>query len=211
MRRLLRNIRLVDGTGAPAREGAALLIEGDTIVHAGPLSTADAPRPGDAEVMAPLPSHEQHGPADVSGRGIFTIPFGPVRSGVFESLEFLVETPGEDVPHVNIRPHFKHRGVAKRFELLDVYDGVLVAERVEGIASVAHALAFSHAVEALCGIEVPESATQPRPGRAEIVLTPGATRSGTAGSFVLRNRSLEENGATERGRCRMAPTDSASG
>lgn len=29
---LLKNARLVDGTGAPARDGAALLVEGETIV-----------------------------------------------------------------------------------------------------------------------------------------------------------------------------------
>jgi imidazolonepropionase-like amidohydrolase len=45
MRILLRNARLIDGTGSAPRDGAALLIEGDTIVHAGPLSTADAPDP----------------------------------------------------------------------------------------------------------------------------------------------------------------------
>jgi Ni,Fe-hydrogenase III large subunit len=73
-------------------------------------------------------------------------------------MEFLVETPGEDIPHLNIRPNFKHRGVAKRFEGLGVDDAVLVAERVEGIASVAHALAFSHAVETLAGVEVPPAA-----------------------------------------------------
>jgi imidazolonepropionase-like amidohydrolase len=49
MRRLLRNLRLIDGTGAPAREGAALLIEGETIVHAGPLADGDAPSPAEAE------------------------------------------------------------------------------------------------------------------------------------------------------------------
>ena len=49
MRRLLRNLRLIDGTGAPAREGAALLIEGETIVHAGPLAAGDAPSPAEAE------------------------------------------------------------------------------------------------------------------------------------------------------------------
>jgi Ni,Fe-hydrogenase III large subunit len=116
------------------------------------------PRPGDAAVRAPLGPEERHGPADVTGRGVFTIPYGPVRSGVVESIEFLVETPGEDIPHVNIRPYFKHRGVAKRFESLAVDDGVLVAERVEGIASVSHALAFSHAVEELACVRVPPSA-----------------------------------------------------
>lgn len=49
MRRLLQNLRLIDGTGAPAREGAALLIEGETIVHAGPLADGDAPSPTEAE------------------------------------------------------------------------------------------------------------------------------------------------------------------
>jgi imidazolonepropionase-like amidohydrolase len=46
----LENARLVDGTGAPARDGA-ILIEGDTIVHAGPLSAADAPGGADVQVV----------------------------------------------------------------------------------------------------------------------------------------------------------------
>ena len=83
---------------------------------------------------------------------MFTLPLGPVRSGVYESIEFLIETPGEDIPHLNIRPHYKHRGIAKRFETLPVADGILVAERVEGISSVAHALAFAHAAENLTSV-----------------------------------------------------------
>ncbi|MGC4112727.1 MAG: hypothetical protein QM747_20365 [Nocardioides sp.] len=47
---------------------------------------------------------------------MFTLPLGPVRSGVVESIEFLLETPGEDIPHLNVRPHYKHRGIAKQFE-----------------------------------------------------------------------------------------------
>jgi Ni,Fe-hydrogenase III large subunit len=125
------------------------------------------PRPGHPESAGLLADDDRHGPADVTGRGIFTIPFGPVRSGVFESVEFLIETPGEDIPHLNIRPHFKHRGIAKRFEGLTVDDGVLVAERVEGIASVAHALAFSHAVERLSDTAVPRQAQLVRVVMAE--------------------------------------------
>ena len=53
MRILLRNARLIDGTGRAAQDGAALLIEGDTIVHAGPLAGADAPGP-DAAVTLDL-------------------------------------------------------------------------------------------------------------------------------------------------------------
>lgn len=102
------------------------------------------------------------------GTGVFTIPHGPVRSGVFESVEYLVETPGEDIPHLRIRPHAKHRGLQKRFEGMAVDRGVLLAERVEGIASVAHALAFAHAVETLAGTSVPAAAAMVRVLHAEL-------------------------------------------
>ena len=51
MRILIRNARLIDGTGTAAQDGAALLIEGDTIVHAGPLAAADAPDPAAAVIV----------------------------------------------------------------------------------------------------------------------------------------------------------------
>ncbi len=50
MRTYLKNARLIDGKGAPAVASAALVIEGDTIVHAGPLPAADAPG-SDARVV----------------------------------------------------------------------------------------------------------------------------------------------------------------
>ena len=131
------------------------------------------PRPGHPE-WERLEGHihssaaDQHGPVDVSGHGVFTLPLGPVRSGVFESIEFLIETPGEDIPHLNIRPHYKHRGIAKRFEGLRLADGVLVAERVEGIASVAHALAFAHAAETLAEVPPPRRAGLIRVIHAEL-------------------------------------------
>lgn len=119
---------------------------------------SELPIPGQGSVPQRLFPSTTAGPVDVSGHGMFTIPFGPVRSGVFESIEFLIETPGEEIPHVNIRPHYKHRGIAKRFEGLSLDDGVLVAERLEGIASVAHALAFCHAAEAIAEVPVPSRA-----------------------------------------------------
>jgi formate hydrogenlyase subunit 5 len=88
-------------------------------------------------------------PAHLAGEGVFTLPYGPVRSGVFESVQFLVETPGEDIPHLRTRVYHKHRGIETRFEGMSPADGVLVAERTEGVASVAHAMAFSQAIESL--------------------------------------------------------------
>ena len=75
------------------------------------------PRPG-----TPGPDRPGSGPTSIrcrvtsSGPGLFTIPHGPVRSGVMESIEYLVETPGEDIPHLNMRVFYKHRGIEKRFE-----------------------------------------------------------------------------------------------
>jgi len=113
-------------------------------------------RPGD-----PLPRH-------VEGYGLFTIPHGPVRSGVLESIEYLVETPGEAIPHLNMRVFYKHRGVARRFAGMTPRDAVLLAERTEGIASVAHALAFCHAVERMAGCVPPSAAALVRVLHAEL-------------------------------------------
>jgi formate hydrogenlyase subunit 5 len=126
------------------------------------------PRPGHPEPGREMRSGDRQGPVDVTGHGVFTLPLGPVRSGVYESIEFLIETPGEDIPHFNIRPHYKHRGIAKRFEGLSVADAALVAERVEGIAPVAHALAFAHAVETLADAEIPPRAELIRVIHAEL-------------------------------------------
>jgi formate hydrogenlyase subunit 5 len=107
-------------------------------------------------------------PRHVAGYGVFTIPHGPVRSGVFESMEYLVETPGEAIPHLNMRIFYKHRGIAARFAHATVSDGVLLAERTEGIASVAHTLAFCHAIEAIAGCEIPREAALVRVVHAEL-------------------------------------------
>ena len=133
-----------------------------------PDHEAKRPRPGAASAPAALDPDEHILPRHVTGKGIFTIPHGPVRSGVVEAIEYLVETPGEDIPHLNMRIFYKHRGIEKRFEGLDTADGALLAQRVEGIASVAHALAYCHAIERLAGCEVPWPARLIRVLHAEL-------------------------------------------
>jgi len=107
-------------------------------------------------------------PRHVTGYGVFTIPHGPVRSGVLESIEYLVETPGEAIPHLNMRVFYKHRGIADRYPGMTLADGVLLAEHTEGIASVAHALAFCHAAERIAGCEPPPAAALIRVLHAEL-------------------------------------------
>jgi Ni,Fe-hydrogenase III large subunit len=126
------------------------------------------PRPGEPGGPAALTPHERPVPAHLVGPGLFTLPHGPVRSAGLESVEYLVETPGEDIPHLRIRPHAKHRGVEKRFEGVEPRAGVVVAERVEGIASVAHAVGYATAVERLCGVEIPPAAGLVRLAHAEL-------------------------------------------
>jgi formate hydrogenlyase subunit 5 len=121
-----------------------------------------------APLIRPGSPQEHALPRHVAGYGLFTIPHGPVRSGVFESMEYLVETPGEAIPHLNMRIFYKHRGIAARFAGLTVADGTLLAERTEGIASVAHALAYCHALEAIAGCEVPPEAALVRVVHAEL-------------------------------------------
>jgi formate hydrogenlyase subunit 5 len=115
-------------------------------------------------LLLPGPSVPRH----VLGAGLFTIPHGPVRSGVMESIEYLVETPGEDIPHLSTRVFYKHRGVESRFEGLPAGDGVLLAERTEGVASVAHALAYCHAIERIADVSVPWPAALVRVLYAEL-------------------------------------------
>ena len=106
--------------------------------------------PGDQDVRP-----EHRGAERLAGPGVFVIPYGPVRSGVVEAAQFLVQTGGEDIAYCAQRLFFKRRGAERRICEVPVDQAVLVAERVSGTSSVAHALAFSHAVESLSVAEVP--------------------------------------------------------
>jgi formate hydrogenlyase subunit 5 len=83
------------------------------------------------------------------------LPFGPVRADVVESGEFLFYYIGEAILHYHPRLFFKHRGMEKRFVGLEAARGVVLAERVSGVGSVAHALAFCQAVETASNCVVP--------------------------------------------------------
>jgi formate hydrogenlyase subunit 5 len=132
-------------------------------------ASASRPAPGSPTPAGQTIWPDEHSLArHVMGPGMFTIPHGPVRSGVMESIEYLVETPGEDIPHLNMRIFYKHRGIEKRYEGMSTADGVLLAERTEGVASVAHALAYCHALERLADSRVPRPAALVRVMHAEL-------------------------------------------
>jgi Ni,Fe-hydrogenase III large subunit len=104
----------------------------------------------------------------VRGEGTFVMPYGPIRSGVFESIQYEIETGGEDVLALHVRPFFKHRALEQRFHGLSFDHGVLLAERVAGIATVAHAVAFAQAIERATGVEPTRRAQRWRVVHAEL-------------------------------------------
>ena len=67
-----------------------------------------------------------------------------------------------------MRVFYKHRGIEKRFEGMRAADGVLLAERTEGVASVAHALAYCQAIERMAGVQPPWAAALIRVLHAEL-------------------------------------------
>lgn len=104
----------------------------------------------------------------VSGKHVQLLPFGPVRADVLESAQFIFYYIGEGILHYHPHLFIKHRGMEKTFEHSDPASGVLIAERVSGIDTVAHALAYAQAVEDAAGCVVPERARWLRVIAAEL-------------------------------------------
>jgi formate hydrogenlyase subunit 5 len=98
---------------------------------------------------------------EISGpmsKDVQLLPFGPIRADVLESAQFDYYYLGEAILHYHPQLFFKHRGMEKRFEGLPPDLGVVLSERVSGVGSVAHALAYAQAIEAAADCEVPPRA-----------------------------------------------------
>jgi formate hydrogenlyase subunit 5 len=93
---------------------------------------------------------------EVGAPEVSILHYGPVRSGVVESVGFLLHSPGEEILHVDALLGYKRRNVEARFSGKVPSEAIAIAERVEGPGSVAHALAFARAVESLGSFDPPE-------------------------------------------------------
>jgi formate hydrogenlyase subunit 5 len=96
------------------------------------------------------------------------LPFGPVRADVVESVELIFFYVGEHILHLHPQLFFKHRGMEKRLEGRSLSSAVVFAERVSGVGTFAHALAFCQAVERAAGCAVPQRALMLRSLLAEL-------------------------------------------
>jgi formate hydrogenlyase subunit 5 len=176
-----------DGQGVPSlaqqvpllgwyeREASDLFgVEFDGHPEALPLVLHSGAQPGCAPLDPRCPERAmefaQVAPAlpAVSGADVQLLPFGPVRADVVESARFFFFYIGEHILHYQPQLFFKHRGMEKRFEGRDPMHAVLLAERVSGVGSVAHSLAYCQAVEAAAGARVPERARRLRVVLAEL-------------------------------------------
>jgi formate hydrogenlyase subunit 5 len=133
-----------------------------------PVGYEGPPAAREADALARQPPDADALTREVSGLDVFTIPYGPVRSGIFEAIQFVIETGGEDVLRLHTRIGFKHRGLEERMRGMAPQDGVYVAERIAGIASVAHACAYSQAIERALGVPAPAAAERWRVIHAEL-------------------------------------------
>lgn len=104
----------------------------------------------------------------VEGRGVFIFPFGPVRSGIVESMRYDVATAGEDMLLTVPCTGYKRRGLERRLCELPFDQAGLVAERMAGVFSVAGALAVCQAIEAAAGVTVSPEAQAIRAVLAEL-------------------------------------------
>jgi Ni,Fe-hydrogenase III large subunit/Ni,Fe-hydrogenase III component G len=101
---------------------------------------------------------EAHPFRPVTGEGVFQIPVGPVHAGIIEPGHFRFGVAGEPVLYLQLRLFYVHKGIEKRFERLPWRHALFLAESISGDTAVGHALAFSHAIERLSGVEVPARA-----------------------------------------------------
>ena len=94
----------------------------------------------------------------VEGEGLYEITVGPVHAGIIEPGHFRFSVEGETIINLESRMYFVHKGIEKLFESATLVQGLQLAERISGDSSVAHALAFSQAVESLAGVTIPPRA-----------------------------------------------------
>jgi Ni,Fe-hydrogenase III large subunit len=104
----------------------------------------------------------------VTGRGLHRMPLGPVRADVAESIRYQLTVLGDEIHGVRLYPGYKRRHAAEAMAGSTPEQAVRVAERVTGTSPVAHAWAFSAAVEAALNVEVSPAAEAIRTLLAEL-------------------------------------------
>lgn len=88
----------------------------------------------------------------------FTLPIGPQHPALKEPGHFEFKVDGEIVTGASVRLGYAHRGIEKAAEGRNWTQGMYLLERICGICSHVHALAFCLGVEKLAGVSAPPRA-----------------------------------------------------
>ncbi|WKW52409.1 hydrogenase large subunit [Rhodomicrobium lacus] len=92
----------------------------------------------------------------VDGNGLHQIPVGPVHAGIIEPGHFRFTANGETVARLEARLGYVHKGVEALAQGAPVEKAAKLAARMSGDSTVAYSFAFSRAVEAALGWDVPQ-------------------------------------------------------
>lgn len=98
----------------------------------------------------------------------FVVPIGPQHPALKEPGHFEFVIDGEQVVSASVRLGYAHRGIEKGTEARNWVQNMYLLERICGICSHIHALAYCLGVEKLAGVEAPPRAQAIRTLVAEL-------------------------------------------
>jgi Ni,Fe-hydrogenase III large subunit/Ni,Fe-hydrogenase III component G len=112
----------------------------------------------DPDIPVPRVEREPQRLHTLHGEGIVEIPVGPIHAGVIEPGHFRFAAVGEAVLHLETRLFYTHRGIEKLAEGKSAAHVLQLAERICGVCTFAHTVAYCQAVETLAGAVIPPRA-----------------------------------------------------
>ncbi len=106
--------------------------------------------------------------AKTTTKTTYQIPIGPIHPALKEPVQFEFEIDGERIVDVDVSLGHVHRAIEWTGMQRNPIQILYLAERICGICSYCHPMAFSLAVERIAGIEVPDRANYLRVIHAEL-------------------------------------------
>ncbi len=106
----------------------------------------------DGRTPVPRQPHPHDAITGVRGEGVMEVPVGPIHAGIIEPGHFRFGGTGELVLQLEARLFYTHRGIEKAAEGASVDRVLFLAERLCGVCSLSHAVAYSQAIESLAEV-----------------------------------------------------------
>lgn len=88
----------------------------------------------------------------------FTIPVGPLHVALEEPMYFRIDVEGETVRNVDITAGHVHRGIEYLVTKRNVFQNIVLTERICSLCSNSHPQAYAMAIEQIAGLVVPPRA-----------------------------------------------------